>query len=386
MNSMSSTVDSSLLGQLHSKDRPSFFIPGITGRARCLSTKSKSEPLLLGRSVFVDLEDFRARKLRSSCQSAPSYSSLQVVYNDNYNNNSIQELIDDDNDGKTMEMAQLIHDSVLDTIMETRYEKECRTKCSSYTGNKSDTLLNLLPLSSLTNHSFQAIYSLEETRDGRKSSHKTKETITSLSEPLIPESQNILTPMIKYDDSAKSTDSDSSKRNKSKVVKGKPLLSAVPSPTGVAVKHAAFDMHQPSCEFGSLEFALSPSQKPRSSFLPQHLLLTPTSNSCCFQPFDADDALPGSWIVPPPPPLLGGDEWEGDGQVKSIRQNSVPKTDDTQSKKKEQVVVLDTVKTIKIKEGKTKKPSKRDTKLKRKTSSKKSSKDPSNLAIVTHSN
>ena len=404
MNSTTCTVDTSLfMGQLHSKDRPSFFIPGITGRARCLSSKSKSESSLSGRSVLIDLVDFRARTLRSSSRSAPESSSptnqhnvvVLVVDNNmtreiqNYtNNDDINNNDDDNNDGETIEMAQSIHDSVLATIM----EKPCIQQCTNYRFNKSDSLLDLFPLSSLTtSHSLPVIDSLDVPRLPRKSSRKTKGTITSLPGPLTPESQKKIHNTMIQSTSAtvpkKSMDSD--QRIKSKP---NPLLSPNPSPTAVAIPHTDFDRQLPSYELRSLECAMSPSQKPRSTtFLPHHLLPTTPTINPCFQPFDADDSLPRSWSVPPPPPLLGGNEWRdhdvSQSKSKSTLQNTVPTSHDESSlTKKEQVAMVhNIVKTNKVKGEKTKKSTKQDTKLKRKSTSKKSSKNSnSTLAIVSH--
>ena len=263
---MTSSVDSTISCKLHCKDRPNFFIPGITGRARCLSessikTQGKPQPTnLAGTNILIDLARFREQKERSSSRSAPERLTSPTA--------SSAGLVDEDaGDGfdANIDAAQALHDHILGKIKEARNKKamEGRKILDAYLLSKSNSLMDVSPLR----------------HDDPPKQEKSKTKKTSREAPI--------SPMV---------DKSISRRSRS------------PKPSPRASNVNLFDISCHSADYArSLEAAslypLSPSQKPRNSFLPQHLL-SPQQTKSCFQPFGADDVLPGFSDLPPPPPLL----------------------------------------------------------------------------------
>ena len=328
------------------QDRPSFFIPGITGKARCLSTsnstrttttrrssksataritKSASESHCMNdRSTSASttrfeadspyiktqsdsalshktLLEFRAQRRKSSSRSAPDRLSTTNV--------------DDD----VLDVAQQLHECILGTILE-KHNRLLERNASVWHKNSSllDFPLTFNPLDSNRYDTMRAASSATTaTKTFATTATKTSATTATKTSATTATKTSATTATKTSPTTATNTSASPGKpkRRKSTKVPSIKTSPATPRATKSSLKkktkesptavHQIHEQEQHQQQQGKKE-----PKAPSSShtFLPQYLLNDKNnSSSTSFQPFDMDDAfiLPLVDNFPPPPPLLG---------------------------------------------------------------------------------
>jgi len=302
------------LCKLHCEDRPSFFIPGITGKARCLSncncnsnnkcsnnnnnkvnTTTNTKANITIRNIAIDLQQLRQRKLRGSSRSAPDRGAATGTTTTtssckNVCNSIVAQEQVFSKDDETMGIALSIYDSIM--------LNRNATKRSSILGLDNQ----VSRLSTVSEPLQQAPKVPKQQKQTRKKIKATTTTTTTSTTSLdfgtatLPEQPTTT----RHDDVAFlcSVTYPGTPTSTTKSMKHMYPLSSnnLPSPMGVL-----------DLELQTMSLQSPTMKSPCSSFLPHHLLYNHSTPCSPFQPFGADDDIVWNqeMTTMQPPPLLG---------------------------------------------------------------------------------